>query len=71
MLNYTLVGLLGIILGAYLSYRVNQITNKQLLDALKAELEQYMVKAQTGRLTPEEQARINGLQEALRILQKK
>lgn len=71
MIRYILVGLIGIILGAYLNYKVNEITNAKLLASLKAELEQYIIKAKTGKLTSEAQTKIDGLQEAINILNKK
>lgn len=69
--QYIVVGLIGIVLGSYLTYRVNQATNQQLLASIKAELEQYVIKSKTSRLTPEEQKRAEILQAQIDILTKK
>lgn len=71
MIRYLIAGLIGTILGAYLNYRVNQKTNAELLTALKEEFADYLNKQTTTRLTTEDQARMNGLKEAISIIEEK
>lgn len=71
MIRYLIAGLIGTLLGAYLNYKVNQKTNTELLEALKAEFAEYLKKQTTSRLSAEDQTRMNGLQEAINIIETK
>lgn len=71
MFRYILVGLAGIVLGAYLNYRVNKVTNDQLLSALKLELAKYVAELQGKRISQEGEIRMKALEEAIRILENK
>lgn len=71
MVRYLIAGLIGTILGAYLNYKVNQKTNAELLAALKEEFADYLNKQTTTRMSSDDQARMNGLKEAITILEEK
>lgn len=71
MFRYILVGLAGIVLGAYLNYRVNKVTNEDLLNALKAHLDAYLKESENKRIAPEQQQIINSLQQTINFLSNK
>lgn len=63
------------IAGLYIGYRLNQVANerseKRIIDALTAQIEALKGKVQQGRISSEEQSKLSGLEEALRIIQTK
>lgn len=65
------IGILGLSLGAFLNYIVNNISNKKLLDELRAELASYQAQNAAGRITTETQKRITELQAQINILTNK
>lgn len=62
-----IIGLGALFIGYKLNQYANQQSEKRIIDVLTAEIESLKNK----RLTPDEQTRLNGLNEALRILKNK
>ena len=73
MINWTmlLAGALGLFLGYKLNQRANEMSEKKIIEALTAQILLLKDKVQTGRVSGDEQARIAGLEEALRIVKQK
>lgn len=66
-----IVGLVALFIGYKLNQYANQQSEKRIIDTLTAEIESLKNKQATGRITPQEQTRIAGLEEAINILQNK
>jgi len=61
----------GLIIGFFVNYYANKITNEKLFAQIKAEIDSIKQKQQTTRLTASEQERLQQLQGALQIVYKK
>lgn len=68
--NLILVGIIGAIVGAFLQYIANLVSNEKLKKDLLAELTILINKNKIARVTPEEQKRITELEAQLKILDK-
>lgn len=63
-----LVGLIGLSVGAFLNYKVNQISNKELLASLTTQLSNLNIQAQTSK-SSDIQNQIIALQAQIDLLQ--
>lgn len=66
-----LIGIAGILLGAYSTYLVNKRTNSELLMELKAELAALQLKSNTSRTTEDEEVRMQVLEGQISLLENK
>lgn len=64
------VAIVGLALGAFLNYWVNKISNKELLDALTAQLNQLQIKP-AGARTVTDQTNVAQLQAQINLLKLK
>lgn len=66
-----LIGAFGIFLGYKFQQRANAQSEKRIIEALTAEIEKLKQQQQTGRGTGNEQAKIQGIEQALSIIKNK
>lgn len=63
------------VLGLYIGFKLNEYANKKseerIIDILTQQINQLQEKLQLGKISMEEQTKIQGLEEALRILKTK
>lgn len=62
---------IGVIVGIIANIYFNRLSENRIIKALTEQIQQLKDKQAVGKITPEEQIRISGLEEALRILKNK
>jgi hypothetical protein len=66
-----IIGLIALFAGYKLNQRANEQSEKRIIEALTAEIQKLKQQQQTSRNTGNEQAQINGLEKALKLITNK
>ena len=66
-----LIGILGLIVGAFFNYLSNRISNNQLLASITAQINALQIKGKAGRLSAADQTQLIALQAQQNLLKNK